>query len=79
MWKIHSTARFTSVGRLLLTSPSSVSVESAVHIDCREVELPYFGRLIADVQDRTETAAKQAHTFRTMEIAIRAQMKADGL
>ncbi|WHZ36085.1 Gfo/Idh/MocA family protein [Sagittula sp. MA-2] len=56
-----------------------VNAEENVHIDCRDVELPYFGRLIADVQDRTETAATQAHTFRTMEIAIRAQMKADGL
>jgi predicted dehydrogenase len=48
------------------------------HIDCRDAGLPYFSRLAADIRDRTETAAAQAHTFRTMEIAIRAQMQADG-
>lgn len=47
-------------------------------IDCAGTPLPYFPRLIADVRDRTETAVTQAHTFRTMEIAIRAQMKAEG-
>ena len=49
------------------------------HIDCRDVELDYFPQLVADVRDRTETAVSQAHTFRTMETAIRAQMKAEGL
>ncbi len=47
-------------------------------IDCSDTELTYFPRLIADVRDRTETAVAQAHTFRTMEIAIRAQMQAEG-
>ena len=42
------------------------------------MELPYFPRLIADVRDRSETAVAQAHTFRTMEIAIRAQRMAEG-
>lgn len=47
------------------------------HIDCSDADLPYFPRLVADVQDRTETACSQAHTFRTMEVAISAQMKAE--
>ena len=47
-------------------------------IDCREAGLPYFPRLVADVQDRTQTSAPQDHVFRVMEIAIRAQMKAEG-
>lgn len=47
-------------------------------IDCSDADLPYFPRLVADVQDRTETATPQDHTFRTMEIAISAQMKAEG-
>ncbi|OSP54705.1 Gfo/Idh/MocA family protein [Pseudoruegeria sp. SK021] len=46
-------------------------------IACDDVALPYFGRLIADVQDRTETAVTQAHTFLTMDVAIKAQEKAD--
>ena len=48
------------------------------HIDCGDMELPYFPRLIADVRNRSETAVAQAHTFRTMEIAIRAQRMAEG-
>ncbi len=48
------------------------------HIDCSDVTLDYFPRLIADVRDRTETAVAQAHTFRTMDVAIRAQMLAEG-
>ncbi|MEL6598639.1 MAG: Gfo/Idh/MocA family oxidoreductase [Pseudomonadota bacterium] len=48
-------------------------------IDCADGPLPYFPRLIADVRDRTETAVSQDHTFRTMEIAIRAQMQAEGV
>jgi predicted dehydrogenase len=46
-------------------------------IDCREVALPYFSRICADVCDRTETAVTQAHTLRVMDIAIRAQMLAE--
>jgi len=48
------------------------------HIDCNDVALTYSPRLIADVLDRTETAVSQDHTFMTMEIAIRAQMLAEG-
>lgn len=47
-------------------------------INCVGMELPFFGRLIADVAGRTETAVAQDHTFRTMEVAIRAQMQAEG-
>ncbi len=47
-------------------------------IDCNGAGLPYFPRLVADVEDRTETAAGQAHTFTVMDLAIRAQMKAEG-
>jgi len=45
-------------------------------IDCTEVALPYFPHLVADVLDRTDTAVSQEHTFRTMRLAIEAQMKA---
>ncbi|MEO1313382.1 MAG: Gfo/Idh/MocA family oxidoreductase [Pseudomonadota bacterium] len=46
-------------------------------IPCADHPLPYFPALIADVQDRTETAVRQAHTFTTSELAIRAQMMAE--
>ena len=49
------------------------------HVDCSAVELHFFPRLCQDIRDRTETAVAQAHTFRTMEIAIRAQMQAEGI
>lgn len=41
-----------------------------------KVGFPYFGRLIRDSLDRTETAMKQSHTFRAIELAIEAQEKA---
>lgn len=47
-------------------------------IDCRAEPLPYFARLTADVTERRETAMPQAHAFLTMELAIRAQMLAEG-
>lgn len=48
------------------------------YIDCSALPLPYFPRLLNDIRDRTETAVTQDHTFRTMEIAIKAQMQAEG-
>jgi predicted dehydrogenase len=42
-------------------------------IDARDAGLPYFARVIADVQDRTETAMRQAIVFKVMELALRAQ------
>lgn len=47
------------------------------HIDCNDVELTYSPRLIADIQNRTETAVSQEHTFRTMELALIAQQQAE--
>ncbi|MEO1701335.1 MAG: Gfo/Idh/MocA family oxidoreductase [Pseudomonadota bacterium] len=54
-----------------------VNGDTCERIDCQEEGLPYFPRLVADVHDRSETACGQAHTFRTMELAIRAQMLAE--
>jgi predicted dehydrogenase len=48
-----------------------------VHIDCTDHPLPYFPRLVADVEERTQTAVPQAHTFKVMELAIQAQRMAD--
>lgn len=41
-----------------------------------KVGFPFFGRLIRDCLDRTETAMAQEHVFRTIELAIEAQTKA---
>ncbi len=47
-------------------------------IDASGAGLPYFTRLAADIADRTETAMTQAHCFTVMELALRAQLLADG-
>ena len=47
------------------------------HIDCKDVKLPYFENLINDVLNRTETACSQKLTYLTMELAIKAQEKAE--
>ncbi len=47
-------------------------------IDCRDVALTYFQSLTNDLENRTWKTAPQEHSYRTMEIAIRAQMLAEG-
>ena len=37
---------------------------------------PFFGKLIRDCLDRTETCMKQSYMFRIMELAIEAQTNA---
>ncbi|HEV7276662.1 MAG TPA: Gfo/Idh/MocA family oxidoreductase [Devosiaceae bacterium] len=52
--------------------------QKGVHyVDCSEVDLPYGRQLIADVQNRTETAMTQAHCFKAMELALTAQQLAE--
>jgi predicted dehydrogenase len=46
-------------------------------IDARDAGLPYFGRFLADVQARTETAMAQDHAFSVMELALTAQAMAE--
>lgn len=41
-----------------------------------QVGFPYFGRLIRDGLDRTETAMSQRHTFLAIELALKAQAQA---
>ncbi|WP_236545319.1 Gfo/Idh/MocA family protein [Tropicimonas marinistellae] len=48
-------------------------------VDCADAGLPYFGRLMADIRDRTETAMRQEHCFRVMELALEAQRMAEGI
>lgn len=71
--------KYTDIGRPHVTnSLFLVNGETNEMIPCDDAGLPYFPRLVADVEDRTETAVAQSHTFTTMELAIRAQMKAEG-
>lgn len=54
-----------------------VNGSTCEHMDARDAGLPYFGRLIADIRDRTETAMPQAHAFAVTELALRAQAMAE--
>ena len=47
------------------------------YIDCTTTDLPYARQLIADIENRTETAMSQAHCFRAMELALTAQALAE--
>jgi predicted dehydrogenase len=46
------------------------------HIDCSDEPLPYFGRFLADVADRTETAQTHAHIFEVCRLSLEAQARA---
>jgi predicted dehydrogenase len=71
--------KYTDIGRPHVTdSLFLVNGEKNELIPCGDAGLPYFPRLVADVQDRTETAVRQAQTYAATELAIRAQMKAEG-
>ena len=53
-----------------------VDGEATRRIDCRDAPLPYYEALVRDVRDRTGTAMPQAHCFKVMELALRAQGEA---
>ncbi|MGR3502264.1 Gfo/Idh/MocA family protein [Pseudaestuariivita sp.] len=70
--------KYTDIGQPHRTdSLYLVNREENVRIDCADEPLPYFDRLIADVEDRTETAMPQAHAFKVMELALNAQSMAE--
>jgi predicted dehydrogenase len=46
------------------------------YVDCSDADLPYAANLVADVLDRTERAMPQAHCFKVMELALKAQAMA---
>jgi predicted dehydrogenase len=72
--------KYTDIGRPHVTnSLFLVNGDKNELIPCDDAGLPYFPRLVADAQDRTDTAVGQKHTFTTTDLAIRAQMKASGL
>jgi predicted dehydrogenase len=71
--------KYTEVGRPHVTNTLYlVNATENARIEAGDAGLPYFPRLVADVEERTETAVGQRHTFTVMELAIRAQMKAEG-
>jgi len=72
--------KYTDIGRPHITNTLFlVNDDKNEMIPCEDAGLPYFPRLIADVQERTETAVRQSHTYTTTELSIRAQMIAEGI
>ena len=72
--------KYTDIGRPHITNTLFlVNDDKNEIIPCEDAGLPYFPRLIADVQERTETAVGQSHTYTTTELSIRAQMIAEGI
>ena len=55
-----------------------VNGERCETIDARGAGLPYFDRLAHDIAHRTETAMRQSHCFKVMELALQAQALAEG-
>jgi predicted dehydrogenase len=49
------------------------------YIDCKDVALPFGGKLVDDVLNRTETSMPQAHTFLAMQLALEAEATAHRL
>jgi predicted dehydrogenase len=49
------------------------------YVDCKDVALPFAGKLIDDVLHRTETAMPQKHTFLAMQLALEAEANAQKL
>ena len=56
-----------------------VDGDGVEHVDCSAEPLPYYRALVDDVVNRTETAMPQAHGFKVMELALRAQANATRL
>ena len=71
--------KYTDIGRPHVSnSLFLVNSERNELIPSDDAGRPYFPKLVADIQDRTETAVSQNHTYLTMDLAIRAQLKAEG-
>ena len=49
------------------------------YFDCSQQELPYGRQLIADIENRTETAMPQAHCFLSSQLALEAEANAQRL
>lgn len=71
--------KYTDIGRPhVANSLFLVNSEKNDLIPSDDAGRPYFPKLVVDIQDRTETAVSQDHTYLTMDLAIRAQLKAEG-
>lgn len=71
--KYTDVARQSPASKVFLTDANGEQ-----EIECLgQSEFPYFGRLILDVLNRTDTAMSQPHTFKAAELSMRAQQIAE--
>ena len=70
--KYVDVARDTATDHLYL-----VNGDRCEKIDAADAGRPYFERLAADIKHRTEIAMPQAHCFKVMELALKAQALAE--
>jgi predicted dehydrogenase len=56
-----------------------VDNKSTRYVDCSAARRPFYPNLVADVLDRTETAMRQNHCFKVMELALKAEAMATRL
>ena len=69
--------KYVDVGRGTQTDQVYlVNKSECVQLDARQAGTPYFSRLADDIRDRSQTACPQHHTFKVMELSIKAQMLA---
>ena len=54
-----------------------VNGERVEKMHTSDAALPYFAQLMHDIRYRTDTAMKQSHCFKVMELALRAQEMAE--
>jgi predicted dehydrogenase len=64
------------VGRTGVNHLFLVDRKETRYVDCGDAGLPYYPNLITDCVNRTERAMPQAHCFKVMELAIRAEAMA---
>ncbi|ASJ72690.1 Gfo/Idh/MocA family protein [Granulosicoccus antarcticus] len=70
--KYVDVARDTTIDNLFLVNGTRHE-----QIDCSDAGYPYFQNLANDIAQRTETAMPQAHAFKVMELALKAQAMAE--
>jgi len=69
--------KYVDVGRSADTDQVFlVNKTQCEQLDAQAAGTPYFKRLAADIRDRTQTACSQDHTFKVMELSIKAQQQA---
>ena len=70
--------KYVDIGREGVEPALYLVDRQGIHsVDFSDVEPQYGHQLVADILERTETAMSQAHCFKAMELALKAQARAE--